>query len=167
MHRTSNLSVKQTADLVSGELVRISFGASASIAVFMKHLDRGRSLIGVLKSESFTNPMTWYAGDLQDHVLSYGVDWVVDEIHGPETAWRGRYGQQSATFYVTKDGPVMSFRAPEHTGRYQFVHFRLSDNVEVDFDAGSAPVDNWRIWESLDHVNAGGEPILEMIKTDS
>lgn len=167
MHRTSNLSVKQTVDLVSGELLRVSFGSSASIALFMKHLDHGRSLIGVVKSESFTKPMTWYAGDLQDHVLSYGVDWVVDEVHGPETVCRGRYGQQSAAYYVTKDGPVMSFRAPEHTGRYQFIHFNLSANVEVDFDAGSAPVDNWRLWESLDHVNAGGEPILEVITSDA
>ncbi|QKJ90910.1 hypothetical protein [Agrobacterium pusense] len=159
--------MKQTADLVSGELVRISFGASASIAVFMKHLDRGRSLIGVLKSESFANPMTWYVGDLQDHVLSYGVDWVVDEIHGPETACRGRYGQQSATIHLTKNGPVMSFRAPEHSGGFGFVHFNLSDNAEVDFDAGGAPVDNWSVWESLDHVNAGGDPILEMNKAGS
>jgi hypothetical protein len=162
MLRTSALQVKSANQLVPGELVRVSFGAAAALALVLKRLPDDVILLGVIKSDAFTKPMTWYAGRLNDLCLSYGSDWIVEETHGPETACRSYFAQEEATLALYPNGLVMSFRAPERVGRYHFEHFNVEIDQQVDFNGNAAPISQWRMWESRDHFERGADPLFQM-----
>lgn len=162
MQRTSNLRIKSASELQPGELFRFSFGAGSSLALFISRFEE-MPLIGVIQSDSFIHPMTWYGdGNLPQRCLSYGADWVIEEEHGVETACGSHYSQQGASLAISDNGLVMRFRAPERTGRYHYIHYDLELNEQVDFNPRSAPINKWRIWESFDHRDSGQPPLFEM-----
>jgi hypothetical protein len=161
MIRTTSLAMKAAKDLQPGELVRLSFGRSAGIGVLLKHFDDGRSLMGILAAEAFDRPMTWYSFRMDDECLSYGSDWVMDEIHGPETALGRLYTAENASLFIDQSGVVMRF-GPARGGGYHHIDFSLNTLTEVELDRRAAPVSQWRLWESQDHFDRGGEPLFEM-----
>lgn len=162
MIRLSTLGIRAVSIVEPGELVRISFGANAALAILLQKRDNGRILFGILQSDVFSNPLTWHDDSPDEFYLSYGLDWIVEEVHGPETASRGYYAQQKEGLWITATGIAMQFRAPEQFGRHGFVCFNLERHEMADIDSRAAPIDRWRIWENAEHLARGGEPLFEM-----
>ncbi|MBP1848488.1 hypothetical protein J2046_006784 [Rhizobium petrolearium] len=160
MHRASHLTVKENQDLKPGELIRMSFGGAAGVVLFLKHLDKGGGLFGVLQAAGLDHPMTWYTAGLDNQYLSYGLEWVIQEDHGPETACGLRYRAENARLYIDKKGLVMAFGSPRGSYRYEPLHYHLKDNIEVNLGREAAPIISWRIWESQAHRDAGSEPLF-------
>lgn len=164
MIRTSSLTLRQMEELEPGELVRLSFGARASLLIFLKRLDSGKSLFGVLQSDEFHSPLTWYETESHGSCLSYGKDWVLEEVHGNETACNLQYMDRDARLFLTERGVVMRFLPPKgggySFGAYQFSmsSLDLGDFIRPD----AAPVSTWRIWESIDYMGMGAGPLFEM-----
>ncbi len=150
------------ADLEPGELLRMSFGSSAAIVLFLKRLNDDEGLFGVLQSEDFTETMTWHATSLDDACLSYGHDWVLEEEHGSETACRHHYTHESARLFLAKSGLVMAFRPPQGRGRYNTYYYSLANLEDGELGRDPAPINRWRVWESREHFDRGGTPLFEM-----
>ncbi|OCJ03752.1 hypothetical protein A6U87_17615 [Rhizobium sp. AC44/96] len=162
MIRSSQLAHKRVAELQPGELLRISFGTTAGIAVFMKHLNSGGGLVGVIKSADFNRPMTWYALDDGERVMSYGPDWFLEEVHGDATAAGRRHVADSARLHVQGHELVMTFIPPEHQVGQPVISFGLSTLDKTELSRHAAPVVKWQIWESEGHRDRGGAPLVDM-----
>lgn len=162
MIRSSQLAHARVADLQPGELLRISFGSTAGIAVFIKQLESGGGLLGVIKSEDFNRPMTWYAIDYGETVMSYGSDWFLEEEHGGATAAGRRHVVEHARLHIDGDGLVMTFTPPESQASQRSISFSLSTLDRVELSRHAAPVVKWRIWETQDHYDRGDTPLVDM-----
>ncbi|WP_244514856.1 hypothetical protein [Ensifer sp. LCM 4579] len=156
------MTVKRTADLEPGELLRMSFGNSAAIVLFLKKLNYEEGLFGILESEDFTEAMTWYATSLDDVCLSYGNDWVLEETHGSETACGLQHKYESARLFLDKSGLIMAFRPPQRSGRYQTFYYSLAKLEEEKLGRDPAPISHWRVWGSRDDFERGGTSLFEM-----
>jgi len=163
MIRTTSLTTKTIADLEQGELFRYSFGASAGLLLLIGGLRNGQRLFGILSSTEFQSPMQWYQGTEIGHCLSYGCDWVLEEVHGPETACGLSYSQQTASLFIDDAGPVFAFSAGARMLGWGKKYFALqSSQILESIGREAAPVNRWRIWESQDHFDRGGDPLFEM-----
>lgn len=165
MFRTSKLVVKKMADVKPGELLRISFGAGAGVAMFLRKDENGTGIFGVLRVPGFERPMLWYRGALDETCLTYGLDWVVEEIHGDETGCGLQYRGEGARLFIGDSGLVMTFSPAERGvsgfGRLQF-SLALAD-LGDHLGHSPAPIERWRVWESQEHLERGGEPLFEML----
>jgi hypothetical protein len=164
MKRSSSLNKKPLSQLNSGELIRYNFSSSASLALLLEKRADGTGLFGVIQSPAFEYPMTSCAMGLDDDCLSYGEDWFLEEVHGPETIVGGFYLKENSNLVLDGDGAVFIFR-PErrgNPGRRQF--FSVSNSqLLTDFAVQkTAPISEWRIWESGDHFADGNYPLFEM-----
>ncbi|MGO4654589.1 hypothetical protein AB4Z34_07440 [Ensifer sp. 2YAB10] len=163
MLRTSCLVAKKMDSLEPGELLRMTFGTSAGIVLFLRRYDYNSGLFGVLEAEEFTNHMIWYSGSLNEECLSYGRDWVLEEVHGKETACRLQHRHDGARLFLGKTGPIMCFAPPQGGGSYQVRYFDVAGEKECEsLGREAAPIHAWRIWESKAHFDRGGQPLLEM-----
>lgn len=163
MHRSSALMKKSLAQIEPGELIRYSFNNSASLLLLLEKRE-GNGLFGVITSPLFEHDMSSYEMALDSHCLSYGHDWFLEEIHGSETVVGGYYLAQNSNLVLDTQGPVFIFR-PER-GEYGFrpTFFSTSENTTLqNLDRQqSAPVKEWRVWETEKHFSDGGIPLFEM-----
>lgn len=162
MIRSSQLAHKRISELQPGELLRISFGSTAGIAVFLQQLDNGGGLVGVIKSEDFKRPMTWYAFDDNERVMSYGANWFLEEEHGAATAIGRRHVVEQARLHIDADELVMTFAAPENRIGHGSISFGLGTLKKLELSHHAAPVIKWRIWESERHHDRGSSPLVDM-----
>ena len=161
MIRTTNLVMKDMADLVPGELIRHSFGGAAGLMVFMGTQENGEYLLGVLKSDAFETPMVWYSSSAKGKTLSYGAEWVIEEIHGPETACGNLYAQSQAHLFIDGESLVWRFSAGRGRFGFQSLYFILASGSYSEIGKDAAPIAKWRVWESVEKHADGGEPLLE------
>lgn len=160
MKRISTLNVKRTAELVPGELARVNFGSAAALILFMQRVEGGDAVLGVLESMDFGQPMTWLKTPLDGDCLAYGVDWVLEEEHGPETATSLRYRHERACLHLDKNGLVMSFRPARGTHMYRSFHFNVSSSSPQELSDVAAPINKWRVWESSEYRDSGAAPLF-------
>lgn len=154
--------MKPVSDLSPGELVRLTFGSEAALALYLMPAKDDGGVFGILSSSSFLQPMTWHDGDNDGFCLSYGLHWLIEEIHGPETACRLGYKAEKAMLHLAENGLVMSFRPPSGRYGYPFTYFNLTTLQDDRLTREAAPILDWKIWESPIAKNAGGEPLFEM-----
>jgi len=167
MVRSSSLEYKELVDLVPGELIRYNFSSGASLLLLLKLQENGRGLFGVIDSSVFEKKMCSYSMDLDGGCLSYGVNWFLEEHHGPETAV-GYYQLQHAGLYLTSKGPLFRFMPEKSRFAVQHTYFNLMESTVVDGvdQRQAAPIAEWSIWETAEHYVGGGDPIFEMEPSD-
>ncbi|RWE07669.1 MAG: hypothetical protein EOS23_26470 [Mesorhizobium sp.] len=140
-----------------GELFRFSLNSAAgsSLAILLQMSSDGDPLFGMLSSPEFNNPLTWYGGDSNDHCLSYGTEWLLDERPGPETAPGNSYQQNAnVKLFVDRQATVIKFTPPSGF-THQAINFDLvAGKVGHQISNRAAPIARWAIWASLDQYNS-------------
>ncbi|WP_156668626.1 hypothetical protein [Rhizobium aegyptiacum] len=92
--------------------------------------------------------------------MSYGVNWFLEEEHGGTTAAGRRHVVEHARLHIEE--LVMTFSNPESQIGQGYISFGLSTLDRVELSRHAAPVVKWRIWESQDHFDRGGTPLVDM-----
>jgi hypothetical protein len=167
--RTINRLRRTSVDkLQPGELFIFSFDAVRRDLV-MKLFDTDNGgIYGVLESPSFNSPFTWYAGDVSGACLTYGTDWFLETIPGPETHAGSSFQRDPAhRLFLDKDGSlVWRFQAEGH-GFPRALDYAIGDPKERQIDSTAAPIAAFRLWaDEADYLNARAHPILSCPSAD-
>ncbi|NTG06481.1 hypothetical protein G6L25_04815 [Agrobacterium rhizogenes] len=160
--------MKSLSDIEPGELIRYNFGTGASILVLLNVLEDGSGVFGVFESPVFEKPMCWHAMKRDGLCLSYGSDWVIEEVHGTETIPGGYYLDQSSHLSIYEDGLVLAFLPAKGRFDFQTFLFNLTTSSVVNAvdQAKVAPISEWRLWESEAHFTNEKGPLFEMKRND-
>lgn len=164
MHRSSALMKKSLAQIKPGELIRYSFNNGASLLLLLEKREKGTGLFGVVTSPVFEHDMCSYEMPMDGECLSYGTDWFLEEIHGPETVVGGYYLEQNSNLMLDINGMIFVFRPEKGQFGCRPTYFDVSGTAVLqNFDRQqSAPVKEWRIWETEEHFSDGRGPLFEM-----
>lgn len=86
MQTNNRLRHGRIDDLKDGELFIYCFD-SVNRSLLMKLFTppSGAPLYGVLDSPTFKTQFAWYGGDVTGSCLTYGTNWFLETIPGPET----------------------------------------------------------------------------------
>ncbi|MBX5132525.1 hypothetical protein HJB80_07590 [Rhizobium lentis] len=105
--------------------------------------------------------MQYYVKRPGGKCLTYGTDWVLEEVHGPETSIGA--SQPHAKLFIDEGGPVMAFSPGERHHEYGPVYFNLAEsNLQQALGTSVAPVLCWRLWSDQDHFENREDPLFEM-----
>lgn len=164
MRRSSALVKKPLAQTEPGELIRYSFGEQASLLLFLERREENSGLFGVITSPAFSDNMATYEMCLDGYCLSYGFDWFLEEIHGPETTVGGNRSDQTISLVIDVVGAVFVFRPEnrQYGGRPTFFDVSASKIIQNFDRQKSAPVMEWRLWESEDHCSNNRAVLFEI-----
>jgi len=161
MIRKSALVIKQINDLEPGELIRIDFGSGSGLLLLLEDLEDKSKLFGVVTSPDFTKSMQYHVKRPGGKCLTYGMDWVLEEVHGPETSVGA--SQPLAKLFIDEGGPVMAFSPGERQHGYGPVYFNLAgSSIQQALGTSAAPVLRWRLWGDQDHFDSHEDPLFEM-----
>ncbi len=161
MLRTTRLVKKLYGDIRPGELLRCSFGGENSLALLLQPTNGGL-LFGIITSPAFERPMTWHVSQREGVCLSYGMDWLIEEIHGPETVCGARHLYRDA--YLFLDGGLsMAFTTPKGQFGFAPTYFDLESSQVSSLSEDAAPIRSWRLWESIEHFGQSNTPLFEMV----
>jgi hypothetical protein len=165
MRRSSNLKKTSLSAIEPGELIRYNFGTGASLMMLLRTSDsRSEGLFGVLSSPVFERPMSSHIMRLDEDCLTYGRDWFLEEMHGPETAVEGYNLNRDSALMLDAKGLILLFRPEKNRFSEGPVLFNVSTNLVVgSLDRrAAAPISQWRIWESEEHFSDGRNMLFEM-----
>ncbi|MBY5614211.1 hypothetical protein [Rhizobium leguminosarum] len=168
MIRSSGLVIKQVNDLHPGELIRHDFGSGSGLLLLLEQLEDKSRLFGVITSPDFARPMQYHVKRPGGECLTYGTDWVLEELHGAETAIGTYHNHRDAKLFVDEGGPVMAFSPGERQHGYAPVYFNLAaSSVQQALGTSAAAVLRWRLWTDQDHFDSQKDPLFEMPQQES
>ncbi|OBQ72246.1 hypothetical protein [Mesorhizobium loti] len=156
MQSLLGLTHKRADELVPGELFRfaLSSGAGTSLALMLGN-NGVDPMFGILASPEFENPLTWYEGASTDRCLSYGMEWLLEERPGPETAPGNTFQPDPKIKLLIDSGATVMRFAPPHGFVHQSINFDLTNGKSgIQLSSRAAPVASWAIWASLDQYKS-------------
>jgi len=120
-----------------------------------------RPLFGVLESPSFRTPFAWYDGDVAGSCLSYGTDWYLETIPGPETVLKYQHSEAFRLFLDKDGGFVWRFQSEDGFGQFRSLSYAVGDTQSRSLDRTAAPIGKFRIWAHYeDYLDQRARPIL-------
>lgn len=165
MNTLLNLTYKAASELAPGELFRVKLQGSnsASLAILlMRDSDHNDPVYGLLNGPAGFQPLEYFEGNGRDFCLSYGIDWLLEERPGPETA-PGVTPTPAARLFFDSTGIIFQFQAPQGFIR-QSMNFNITAKNVVPASAivQPAPLASWAIWANLEHSRQpASKPLFE------
>ena len=143
-----NLQFKNLKAATPGELVRFQYGPMSPLAIVLRQGDE-RTFCGVLETEN-SEPFQLMISEPEDvDVISYGSDWILETVFGPESFLRNNeYHLSHGVVHRNSAGIFLNLaRDPGHV-RTSAASFDLLSLKALDLRRSSVPFTTWRIWAS-------------------
>ncbi|MGH1588658.1 hypothetical protein ACRBEV_10180 [Methylobacterium phyllosphaerae] len=158
-------TVKPLSDVQVGELFWFQLNSGRALGIALRRLQGGTLKIGVLRADAIDAPQPFHF-DLADPdpCLSYGEDWEIEPLPGPETLPGDmRHVETDGAVHITARGLTLRFhRTPQNISSSGF-SYDLLNREAANFNRDDcAPVLRWRIWASAASPRHPGElPVFE------
>lgn len=154
MIRSRNLIRRAGDALEPGELFIGEVGGVGTLCLKLFDTEHG-SVFGALSEGPFGSLMTWFASDWTQPCLSFGKDWVLEEIYGPETFIQRSFTREHH-LYVDDDGSIAWRFLPQGGGGPRTaLAVVLGEPKERELGNSAAPIGAFRIWasrEEFEHI---------------
>jgi len=160
-NRLRHVAVEQ---IEGGELFIYCFdGVNRSLMMKLFTPQNGRPLFGVFDSASFKTPFAWYAGEVSGSCLTFGTDWFVETIPGPETHAGSKYQHDPLhRLFLDSDGSfVWRFQGEDAWAHRGPMYYAIGDEKQRSLHHTAAPISRFRVWAAReDYLDPRAHPLL-------
>lgn len=157
----SSLVSKTVGQTEPGELFRVLLGKSLAICMNVQSGGNG-TLLAVLSHADAQYPF-FYNSEGRFPCLSYGKNWAVDPLYGPESYPRSNECDNEAGILFVGENNLSAIRLDPVKERsdFDYIIAHLGDGGVIDLPNVCAPVRRWKIWASAEDRNRlGAEPVV-------
>jgi hypothetical protein len=157
-----NLSFKTIGETIAGELFITRIRGSSATCIHLESYE-GDPILGMLKWEDSDRPSYSRWSDKNLKCVSYGTDWLLDPILGPESFPRNSYEEtEYRVLYLHAGFAVLRLGRAMSPTNFEDVETDILGNGRQSAGVDAVPVRHWRIWASeADRNRPGAKPIVE------
>jgi hypothetical protein len=159
---SADFEVKSLEAAEKGELVSFPFGNGDALAIVLARFESGTAGYGILRAPSeFPQAPFHIKLEPDGHCLSFGLDWEIKLIRGPQTYNRNRdFHERPEAIHITEDAAIMTFDRPPKISAER-LHFDLKTLRARSPQNHAVPVLNWKIWRRTGMtLNPMAQPIF-------
>lgn len=159
----STISQKAVSATLPGELFRMELRGGAATCVTLENADPRRLVIGVLNMPELGRPIYVLNPAATTMVASFGMQWAIEPIVGPEAYPSSGYHHDDARVLFLQDGDaILRFDRSDQSPDFESVNASLMGNGRVDRAHHAVPFRKWRIWQSAgDRDRANAQPLVQ------
>lgn len=157
------LTWKPIDSLVSGEIfLTTASGRSSLLLMKLFSVSEQRAVYGVLRGDGFETPLAFWPADLDGRCLSYGTDWILEPIVGPETfPSRSWSREDDHRLFLDGDGSMVWRFKSSNIGFPQTLDFVVGETQQRQLGDTAAPFRKFKVWASEEDRDRDGIPIFQ------
>lgn len=167
---TSGEKIVTLSETTPGELIRISIREKLLHAIVLEQQGK-RTTVASLEAlpERTTHPF-YFTPSSEGRVISYGSDWFVEILPGPEfSVGSSALRWASGALRLQNDGWILAIHPLPTDHEHAEIYYNLSSNEMTGRPRpeDSAPIERWRIWRSeLAYSNHREEALVTIQAVD-